>query len=153
MGADGRDFRLAEGLRGHRRRVPLALAIGAGTGSALPVTDGRPSFDGFGIEGERGDWIAVEAGDNLARIERIELRYYLPALLHLDREVSWTDGMPVSLPERRGPGCGRLRARRQPPTRFVALAERLSRPGQPVRFRLDTRQATRGRALGLSRRS
>lgn len=140
VGADGRDFRLAEASGALDAGVPLALAIGAGTGSALPVTDGRPFFDGFGIEGERGDWIAVGAGDNLARIERIELRYYLPALLHLDREVSWTDGMPVSLPwSGEAPDAGACERGGSHPTRFVALAEpAYPRPGQPVRFRLDT---------------
>ena len=139
VAADGNDFRLGESSGAVDAGVPLALAIGEGTGSELPVTDGRPFFDGFGIEGERGDWIAVGAGDNVARIERIEFRYYLPAILHLDREVSWTDGMPVSLPwSGDAPDAGAFERGGTHPSRFVVLAEpAYPRPGEPVRFSID----------------
>ena len=56
-----------------------------------------PFYDGFGIEGEEGDFIVVGTGDNLAQVLRVELRYYQSAILHLDREVTWEDGMPVTL--------------------------------------------------------
>ncbi len=140
VGADANDFRLGESSGAIDVGVPLALAIGEGTGTELPVTDGRPFYDGFGIEGERGDFIAVGAGDNLARIEQIEFRYYLPAILHLDREVSWTDGMPVSLPwSGDAPDAGAFERGGAHPSRFVALAEpAYPRPGEPVRFSIDT---------------
>ena len=119
--------------------APLALAMGEGEGRALTVTDGIPFYDGFGIEGERGDWIAVGAGDNLARIERIELRYEQPAILHLDRDVRWTDGRPVSLPwAGEGPDMGAYESGLAHPTRFRAFVEpRYPRPGEPVRFGID----------------
>jgi hypothetical protein len=133
------DYRLGEGSGAVDAGVPLALAVGEGTGRELTVTDGRAFFDGFGIEGERGDWIAVGAGDNLARIERVEERYYLPAILHLDREVRWTDGMPVSLPwsgER--PDAGVYERGGAHPTQIIARAEpAYPRPGEPVRFSVD----------------
>ncbi|MGD9496881.1 MAG: right-handed parallel beta-helix repeat-containing protein [Armatimonadota bacterium] len=137
--ADANDFRLSEGSGAIDAGVPLALAIGEGSGRELPVTDGRPFFDGFGIEGEQGDWIAVGTGDNVARIERVELRYYLPAILHLDREVSWTDGMPVSLPwSGAAPDAGAFERGGSHPSRFIALAQpAYPRPGEPVRFRID----------------
>ncbi len=138
--ADANDFRIGADSGCIDAGVPLALAIGEGTGRELPVTDGRPFFDGFGIEGERGDWIAVGTGDTVARIERIDFRYYLPAILHLDREVSWTDGIPVSLPwSGEAPDIGAFEHSGRHPSRFVALAEpAYPRPGQPVRFGLDT---------------
>ncbi len=96
--APNRDYRLSPGSEAIDAGAPLTWAIGSGTGRELPVDDGMFFYDGFGIEGEEGDWIAIGRGDNLAQIERVELRYYLPAILHLDREMTWEDGAPVSLP-------------------------------------------------------
>lgn len=140
LNAEGNDFRIGPDSGCVDAAVPLALAIGDGTGRELPVTDGRAFSDGFGIEGEKGDWIAVGTGDNLARIESIELRYYLPALLHLDREVTWTDGMPVSLPwSGARPDIGAFEHQGAHPSRVLALADPpYPGPGQPVRFGLDT---------------
>lgn len=134
------DFRLGEDSGAVDAGVPLALAIGEGSGSELPVTDGRPFFDGFGIDGEQGDWIAVGTGDTLARVRRVEHRYCQPAILHLDREVSWTDGMPVSMPwSGGGPDAGAYEQGGAHPTRIIARAEPVRpRPGEPVRFSVDT---------------
>ncbi len=139
LDAANNDYRLGADSGAIDAGVPLALAIGEGAGRELPVTDGRAFFDGFGIDGERGDWIAVGEGDNLARVERIEERYYLPAILHLDREVSWTDGMPVSLPwSGAGPDAGAYERGGAHPSRVIAHAEpAYPRPGEPVRFTLD----------------
>ncbi len=133
------DYRLSADSGAIDAGVHLAMAIGEGTGRELPVTDGRAFFDGFGIEGEQGDWIAVGEGGNLARIERVEERYYLPAILHLDRKVSWTDGMPVSLPwSGAGPDAGAFERDGAHPSRMIARAEpAYPRPGEPVRFSLD----------------
>ena len=95
---ENRDYRLRPESGAIDAGTALTFAVGAGTGSVLPVDDGVFFYDGMGIEGEEGDWIAVGTGDNIAQIERIELRYRLPALLHLDREVTWENAMPVSLP-------------------------------------------------------
>ncbi|MFO7947694.1 MAG: right-handed parallel beta-helix repeat-containing protein [Armatimonadota bacterium] len=120
--------------------TPLALAIDAGEGRELTVSDGIPFYDGFGIEGEEGDWIAIGSPENLARIERIELRYDLSAILHLDREVSWTDGMPVSLPwAGDAPDIGVYERDLTHPQHFRAFADPVyPRPGEPVTFSLDT---------------
>ncbi|MEA3402150.1 MAG: right-handed parallel beta-helix repeat-containing protein [Armatimonadota bacterium] len=137
---DNRDYRLRLASEAIDAGAPLALAIGNGTGSELPVTDGRPFYDGFGIEGEEGDFIAIDEGDNLAQIQRVELRYYQPAILHLDREVSWEDGMPVSLPwTGEAPDLGAYEHGVEHPTRLIALARpAVVEPGQPVQFSLDT---------------
>ncbi len=135
-----RDYRLGEGSPAIDSGTPLAVAVGEGTGRALPVTDGYPFYDGFGIEGEVGDRIAVGSEENLARVERVELRYYQPALLHLDREVSWSDGMPVSLPWRGdAPDIGAYEFGPGHPDRIVAVARpSIVRAGEPVSFGLDT---------------
>ncbi len=158
VGAARNDFRLGERSGAIDAGVPLALAIGRGEDdSKLLVTDGRPFFDGLGIEGEGGDLIAVGAGSNVARIERIEFRYCLPAILHLDRDLTWKDGNRVSLPwSGANPDAGAFEHGGAHPSRFVALAEwggdapfahpfehvrvHPSRPvpGMPVRFSLDT---------------
>ena len=134
------DYRIGDDSGAIDAGAPLALAIGEGTGNVLPVTDGRPFFDGFGIDGEQGDWIAVGEGDNIAQIQRVEYRYYMPALLHLDREVSWTDGMPVSMPwTGAAPDAGAYEQGGFHPTRIIARAEpAYPRPGEAVRFSLDT---------------
>lgn len=138
--AEANDFRLGEGSAALEAGTPLALAMGEGRGRVLPVTDGLPFYDGFGVEGESGDWIAVGEGNNLARIERVELRYYLPALLHLDREVSWTDGQPVSLPwTGKAPDIGARERGLEHPCALTALASpAYPRPGETVTFSVDT---------------
>ncbi|MFP3903697.1 MAG: PKD domain-containing protein, partial [Armatimonadota bacterium] len=138
--ADNRDFRLSSDSGAVDAGTPLARAIGEGTGTELPVSDGIAFYDGFGIEGEEGDWIAIGEGDNLAQVQRVELRYYRPALLHLDREVAWTDGMPVSLPwAGEAPDLGACQYGVKHPTAVIALARPVvAEPGQPIQFSLDT---------------
>jgi len=137
---DNRDYRLGPDSAAIDAGTPLALAIGEGTGRELPVTDGYPFFDGFGIDGEQGDVIAVGAGDTIARIERVELRYFQTAILHLDRVVSWTDGMPVSLPwTGAAPDLGACERGATDPSRIIALARpAVVAPGEPVSFSLDS---------------
>lgn len=136
---DTNDYRIRPESGAIDAGVPLALAIGEGSGRELPVTDGRPFYDGFGIDGEQGDWIAVGEGDNLVQIQRVEHRYYQAAILHLDREVSWTDGMPVSMPwSGAGPDAGAYERDGAHPSRIIARAEpAYPRPGETVRFSLD----------------
>ena len=134
-----RDYRLAPGSAAIDAGAPLARAVGAGQGRRMPVNDGRCFYDGFGIHGEQGDLIALGKGDNLARIERVELRYHQPAILHLDREVAWQDEMPVSLPwTGEAPDLGAYEYGASHPTRLVATARpAIVEPGQPVQFSLD----------------
>lgn len=138
--ADNRDYRLQAGCPAIDAGRPLAIAIGEGSGTVLPVSDGVAFYDGFGIAGEQGDWIAVGRPDQLARIERIELRYYQAALLYLDREVQWTDGAPVSLPwAGQAPDAGAFEYGLVHPRRVEILTRPSSvQPGESVRFTLDT---------------
>ncbi len=138
--ADNRDYRLTAGSPAIDAGTPLTWAMGEGTGRELPVADGRWFYDGFGIDGEQGDLIAIGSGDALARIEEVELRYYQPAILHLDREVTWEDGMPVGLPwAGEGPDIGAIEYADAHPTQLVALATPAAvEPGEPVSFSLDT---------------
>ncbi len=73
----------------------LTTALGAGEGTLLPVEDAAYFYDGFGIEGEQGDLIAVGSSEQRARV--VDVDHEARTLL-LDREVSWADGDPVSLP-------------------------------------------------------
>ncbi len=136
---DNRDYRLGPASEAVDAGEPLARAVGSGTGRELPVNDGVPFYDGFGIDGEQGDVIAIGRGDNLAQIERVELRYWQPAILHLDREVTWEDGVPVSLPwAGEAPDIGAYERGGSDPSRVIALAAPvLARPGQAVQFGLD----------------
>jgi hypothetical protein len=133
------DYRLAPASPGVDAGRHLALAVGKGTGRVLPVTDGIPFSDGLGVEGEKGDWIAVAKPEQTARIERVELRYCQPALLHLDREVTWGNGEPVSLPwTGKAPDMGAYEVGLKHPTRFAVFATSAQvGPGQPVRFTVD----------------
>ena len=137
---DNRDYRLGPASEAVDAGAPLAQAVGAGTGRALPVNDGVPFYDGFGIDGEEGDFIAIGRGDDLAQVQRVELRYHQPAILHLDREVTWEGGMPVSLPwAGEAPDIGAYERGGAHPTRLIALARPvLVRPGESVQFGLDT---------------
>jgi len=140
LDGDNRDYRLGPASEAIDAGTPLAQAVGSGTGRELPVNDGVPFYDGFGIEGEQGDFIAVGEGDNLAQVQRVELRYHQPAILHLDREVTWEDGMPVSLPwAGEAPDLGAYEHGATHPMRLIALARpALVRPGESVQFSLDT---------------
>ena len=137
--ADNRDYRLGPGSEAIDAGEPIARAVGSGTGRAMPVNDGVPFFDGFGIEGEEGDIIAVGSGDNQAQVVRVELRYHQPAVLHLDREVTWEEEMPVSLPwTGKAPDLGAYQRGVEDPARLVALASpALIEPGESVAFSMD----------------
>jgi hypothetical protein len=75
--------------------APLTHAVGAGEGTRLAVTDPWGFYDGYGIEGEQGDLIAVGDPGRTARV--VEVDHQAGALV-LDRVLSWSDGDPVSLP-------------------------------------------------------
>ena len=114
---------------------PLTRTTAAGQGKALPVEDARWFFDGFGIEGERGDVIAIGTGDRAARIEKVEFNYYQPDTILLDRDAKWKAGDPVSLPwVGKAPDMGACEhglRRRRP----VALAKPSdAKPGDTIKF-------------------
>lgn len=61
----------------------------------LPVADARWFYDGFGITGQDGDFVWVGRDRHAARITRTDRE---SNVLHLDRDVRWKAGEPVSLP-------------------------------------------------------
>ncbi len=73
----------------------LTTARDAGEGNLLAVEDAAFFYDGFGIDGEQGDIIAVGAPDQQATVTRVD---HESNALHLDRDLTWSDGAPVSLP-------------------------------------------------------
>jgi hypothetical protein len=88
-------FALSEGSPAIDTGRWLTRAVGAGTGREVPVEDARYFFDGFGIEGEQGDVIAVGATKQLVRVLKSDIA---KNVLTLDQEVTWKEGDPVSLP-------------------------------------------------------
>ena len=74
---------------------PLTLTVSSGEGNILAVQDARYFYDGFGIDGERGDLIIVGRPDQAARVIRVDSE---AGLLYLDRHLHWNAGDPVSLP-------------------------------------------------------
>lgn len=75
--------------------APLTEATGQGEGTVLPVADPWYFYDGYGIDGEQGDVIAVGDSNQRARIVEVD---HANSSLVLDRSVQWSDGDPVSLP-------------------------------------------------------
>jgi hypothetical protein len=73
----------------------LTRTVGAGQGRVVPVEDAAYFYDGFGIEGELGDLIAVGSADQLARVVAVD---HVNNTLTLDRDVEWDDGVPVDFP-------------------------------------------------------
>ncbi|MDP6775660.1 MAG: PKD domain-containing protein [Candidatus Latescibacteria bacterium] len=142
-GPENRDFRLRADSPCIDAGRPLTRTTQEGRGRRVPVYDARYFYDGFGIEGEVGDVVAVGSGDQVARIERVEVNYYQPGILVLDRDLEWDAEAPVSLPwTGHGPDIG---AHETSPSAFcrpVALAEpTVPKPGEMVSFRLETPRA------------
>ncbi|MGM0493863.1 MAG: right-handed parallel beta-helix repeat-containing protein [Armatimonadota bacterium] len=72
----------------------LTAAVGAGDGTLLAVEDAAPFYDGYGIDGEQGDLVAIGTAEQRARVVEVD---HEASTLRLDREVRWEDGDPVSL--------------------------------------------------------
>ena len=72
----------------------LTRTVGSGEGRTMRVVAAMYFYDGFGIEGEQGDLVAVGSSDQLARIVKVD---YERNEITLDRPVTWKDGDPVSL--------------------------------------------------------
>lgn len=70
----------------------------------MKVQDVEPFFDGFGIEGEKGDVIQLDGQQETARITHID---YAKKELTLDRPLSWNAGQKVALAySGKGPDVG-----------------------------------------------
>ena len=70
------------------------MTVGSGSGTQMQVGDVGYFYDGFGISGEVGDEIQLEGQSATARILNID---YSTSTLNLDRSLSWSDGLGVSL--------------------------------------------------------
>ncbi|MGM0493607.1 MAG: PKD domain-containing protein [Armatimonadota bacterium] len=109
-------------------------AVGAGSGRLLRVDDARWFYDGFGIEGERGDVICVGSERLLARVVEAD---HERSMLRLDRELQWEDGAHVSLPfSGDAPEIGRYEIGDEGRPTVQVLAEPAeAAPGEPVQLR------------------
>jgi hypothetical protein len=73
----------------------LTRTTGSGVDSIeMPVEDPMFFYDGFGIEGEKGDLIQVKGQTETARVVHID---YQKKTLKLDRSLSWENGQEVTL--------------------------------------------------------
>lgn len=89
------DFQLKPGSPAVDAGVFLTVAEGSGGGSKeIRVKDANCFFDGFGIEGEKGDVIQFKGQAETARILHVD---YAHKVLTLDKPLSWQDGQEVSL--------------------------------------------------------
>ncbi|NLN20044.1 MAG: PKD domain-containing protein [Firmicutes bacterium] len=91
---DGFDHRLAVDSPLLDAAVALTHTVRSGKGTILPVEDVYYFYDGFGLEGERGDLISVGDPQRVARIVRVD---YDAGTLVLDRSLTWQAGEPVNL--------------------------------------------------------
>lgn len=104
--ADADDYRLADGSPCIDAGTALTSTARAGQGQMLPVLDARWFYDGFGISGQVGDLVSVGEDRRLARVTSTDLQ---SNVLHLDRELRWKAGEPVSLPYvGQGPDLGAI---------------------------------------------
>lgn len=71
----------------------LTSTVGAGQGTSMQVVDSGWFYDGYGIEGERGDLVQLENGTETARIVGIDGDTHT---LTLDTSLVWEDGVGVS---------------------------------------------------------
>lgn len=74
--------------------VALTHTTRAGEGRVLPVEDTLYFYDGFAMEGEQGDLIAVGEAGRVARIVQIDRE---AGALILDRSIAWDSNEPVSV--------------------------------------------------------
>ncbi len=133
VSVENANFALGDGSAAINAGRALTRTVGSGTGRKLPVTDARYFFDGFGIEGEQGDVIAVGATKLLARVQEADIAQNV---LTLDREITWKDGDPVNLPHAgKAPDIG---AFQHGDTGVLSVLPRaddiLVKPGTPMSF-------------------
>ncbi len=95
LDAEADDYRLAGDSPCIDAGEALTNTTQAGEGRALAVLDARWFYDGFGIPGQMGDLIFIGDDHRQARVSRVDLQ---KDILHLDRDLRWQAGEPVSLP-------------------------------------------------------
>ncbi len=95
MDAEAGDFRLKDGSPLIGAAAFLTVTVGAaGNSRQMTVKDAGFFFDGFGIEGQRGDLVQLEGQSQTARVVAID---YQTRTLSLNRPLSWRDEQGVSL--------------------------------------------------------
>ncbi|MGH7984557.1 MAG: right-handed parallel beta-helix repeat-containing protein [Candidatus Udaeobacter sp.] len=94
VNAESNDFHLKEKSPLIDAGAFLTTALGENKGTELKVSDVSCFFDGFEIEGEKGDQIQLQGQTETARIVHID---YKSKMLKLDRALSWKNGQGVSL--------------------------------------------------------
>lgn len=95
VAANADDYRLSFGSPCIDAGAMLTTTTRDGHGRKLPVNDARWFYDGFGIAGQQGDLVFVGMDRRPARVTKTDTE---GNILHLDREVRWQVGEPVSLP-------------------------------------------------------
>ncbi len=75
--------------------TPLTYALDEGESDIITVDNPYHFYDGFSIPGETGDSIYVGENQQQAKVVAIN---YEEGELELDRQISWEEGDPVSLP-------------------------------------------------------
>ncbi len=86
------DFNLAPGSPAIDAGQPLTRTVSSGSGRALPVEDAGYFYDGFGVT--EGDQVQVGAS-TFARVVSVDADRQV---LSLDRDITWSEGDPVTLP-------------------------------------------------------
>lgn len=121
--------------------APLTVTRAVGSGHLLPVEDVYPFYDGYGIEGEAGDLIAVGTPERRARVVNADPE---ARVLRLDRALRWDAGEPVSFPwEGSGPDVGLFEHGGNGRASVQVVADRVYvRPGDAVTLRAVTRGMT-----------
>ena len=140
---EDRYFLPGEGSPAHNAGMYLTVTTRSGKGMVLPVADAVYFFDGFGIEGEKGDLIMIGKEKEIARVVKANLE---KNELTLDREVNWLVNATVSLPySGNAPDLGALQYGKTGvfnvvPQAFPAIAL----PGEAVAFKSYQNEPTKG---------
>ncbi|NLX12060.1 MAG: PKD domain-containing protein [Phycisphaerales bacterium] len=135
------DYSLSDTSPLRNAATHLTVTRSAGQGRELPVDDAWYFYDGYGIANERGDLIAVGTPANQARIQRVDTKAHI---LHLDRELKWESGEPVSFPwSGSKPDIGVFEHGEQGRASVQIVADRVRvQPGEPVTLRAVARGLT-----------
>ncbi len=120
----------------------LTKTRGAGRGTILPVEDAAFFYDGFGIKDEQGDIISIGRNEQHAIVIKIN---HENQTLHLDREVSWQEGDPVSQPwDGKAPDIGAYEHGNDGRVSVQVVVEPIEAvPGEKVTIRSVVRGATK----------
>jgi hypothetical protein len=95
VGSEANDFHLKDGSPMIDAGAFLTRTTGSGVDSTeMRVEDPMFFYDGFGIEGEKGDLVQPKGQKETARVIHID---YPNKTLKLDHQLSWKDGQEITL--------------------------------------------------------